>query len=207
MGTAKIAKTRGYQAKLLRDAKHDLTDATTLLYEKLAADKAEQDAAILGLTKELSVSQASTSAALDDAKKSFTERMATLVNTASAHHKEYEEGMEELTGVVYDWKKASAEDRELIRQEAKAMEADLNKAIAKAVQIGEAKAKEVLEGSMAHIDATRMALQIEISAQVEHMACGPEDCPRGPQHYRKQLPFSEGVCWCCTGHHSELYPE
>jgi len=93
-----------------------------------------------------------------------------LADTVSANHKAYEEEMKDITKVTYDWEKSSKADRVLLRQEAAAMGADLNKAIVKAIQKGEARAKEVLEVSLANIDVTKKALQIEIGEQVEAMA-------------------------------------
>jgi len=51
-----------------------------------------------------------------------------------------------------------------------AMGADLNKAIVRAVQLGEAKAKAVLDRANSHMSAMRKALQIEIAERVERMA-------------------------------------
>merc|ERR1711871_523215 len=65
--------------------------------------------------------------------------------------------MEEATGVIYDWKSAADADRELIREEQRAMNSDLNKRIVKAIQIGEAKAKQVLEGATAIEDRNTIA--------------------------------------------------
>merc|ERR1712022_73913 len=60
--------------------------------------------------------------------------MTTLVNTVTANDKKVEDGLQRITGVVHNWKAASAADRHLVKTEAKAMNQDLNKAIVKAMQ-------------------------------------------------------------------------
>merc|ERR1712070_1305374 len=166
----KLKALRAYQAKLRRQAAQDLTGATEKLYMKLSADKLEQETAIKKMSNSLKLKKASTAAALAKYKKDFAEAHLDLVNIVSANHKSYEKGMKDITQVTYDWKKSSAADRVLLRQEAKAMGDDLNKAIVKAIQIGEARAKEVLEVSLANIDVEKKALQIEFQEQVERMA-------------------------------------
>merc|ERR1719409_1551280 len=80
--------------------------------------------------------------------------------------------MADITEVVYDWQKASDKDRTLIREEAKIMNRDLNKAISKAIEKGEAHAAATLESGLANVNAFQRAMQIEIKSQVERMADG-----------------------------------
>merc|ERR1712188_197225 len=77
---------------------------------------------------------------------------------------------EEITGVVFDYKAAADADRALIREEQRVMNNDLNKRIAHAIMLGEAKAKEVLETASANVDAMKRALVSDIGQKVEHMA-------------------------------------
>merc|ERR1711998_638915 len=104
------------------------------------------------------------------ATEEFEDKYITLVDNEAANHKKYEEGLQKVTGVAHDWKVAAAKDRELMKMEAKIMNNDLNKTIARAVAIGEAKAKEVLEHSTSNIDAVQRALSQEIAEQVEAMS-------------------------------------
>merc|ERR1719305_126707 len=140
----KVAKMRSYQAKLRKEAAVDLTKATESLYEKLNDQQLEQNEHLNKLTHTLAVTKASTAAALKKTEAEFTTKYQLLVDTVSANHKSYEHGLEELTGVAHNWKVSSEKDRELMKMEAKSMNADLNKAIVKAIQLGEAKAKSVL---------------------------------------------------------------
>merc|ERR1712216_763116 len=82
-------------------------------------------------------------AAVKNAKKEFASRFNTLVNTVTSNDKKYEEGLKHITGVAHNWKSKSAADRRNLRTEVKGMGADLNKAIGRAVQLGEAKVKGV----------------------------------------------------------------
>merc|ERR1711998_429853 len=71
---------------------------------------------------------------------------------------------------AHDWEGSAESDRALIRKEAEAMNIDLNKAIVKAIQIGEAKSQEVLDRGMTNVNAMGRAMMIEIAEQVERMA-------------------------------------
>merc|ERR1712072_1486062 len=84
--------------------------------------------------------------------------------------RKFEKGIQRISGVVHSWKTKSPADRRLVRKEAKAMGADLNKAIVRAVQLGEAKAKAVLDRANEHMSAMRKALQLEIAERVERMS-------------------------------------
>merc|ERR1712167_505879 len=57
----------------------------------------------------------------------------------------FERGLEKATGVMMDWKTEAAKDRESIRTLRKAMVADLNKNIVRAIQLGEAMADNVFK--------------------------------------------------------------
>jgi len=167
---AEIEKVRDEQKKMRDDAASDLKEATTKLYEQMAADDAKQTEANTGLTNGLNIATASSAAQLKSAKEEFAIKHQLLTNTVTANHKKYESRMQDLTGVVHDWDKASAADRALIREESKTMEADLNKSIQAAIQKGEARAKEVLDRGTRDIDQWKQATTIQIGERVERMA-------------------------------------
>jgi len=75
-----------------------------------------------------------------------------------------------LTGVIHNYKRAAKRDRTLIRAQNKAMAADMNKAIVRAIQIGEAKAKKVEDRARVALAGTKKTLLIEISNTVENTA-------------------------------------
>merc|ERR1711998_485748 len=167
---SKLEKLRSEQAALSLQHAEELTEATTELYAKMAQDKIEQTSAMSSLKATLGIKKASTAEALGKLKDEFATRFTDLTGVVSSNHKHYEDKMEEATGVIYDWKTAADADRELIREEQRAMNADLNKRIVKAIQIGEAKAKQVLEGATANIGAMQKSLLADIGMQVENMA-------------------------------------
>merc|ERR1711985_204380 len=74
------------------------------------------------------------------------------------------------SGVVHNTAKANAADRQLIRDQTKIMEADLNKALNRAISIGEAKAKAVEQRIAEHLKDTKRYLQVELNESVERAA-------------------------------------
>merc|ERR1712036_68874 len=167
---AKLKKLRAFMAQLRREAAKDLTSSTKKMYARMAAQQAEQLNTNRKLSHTLAMAKTSTAAALAGAKAEFKSRFNTLVNSITANDKKYEEGLKHITGVAHDWKTKSAADRRNLRTEIKGMGADLNKAIGRAVQLGEAKAKAVLDRANEHMSAMRKALQLEIAERVERMA-------------------------------------
>merc|ERR1712139_657670 len=68
--------------------------------------------------------------------------------------------------------KASAKDRQNLKDQIKGMAQDTNKAVISAIQRGQATAKKVEEQAKANINAAQKALQGEISERLEVMADG-----------------------------------
>merc|ERR1712070_1183101 len=168
--TASIKATRSKQHAYLKGFKKDLTEATEGLYGKLAKDSAAQQQALSELKATLSTAKADTAAALKDAKSVFASRVTSLTDAITANAKSFKRGLEKATGVMMDWKTEAAKDRETIRTLRKAMVADLNKNIVRAIQLGEAKAKAVQERAMENIATVKKALLTTISSSVEAMA-------------------------------------
>merc|ERR1712070_757816 len=81
-----------------------------------------------------------------------------------------EKGFAVLTGVIRDYKRAGKVDRAMIRRQNNAMKRDMDKAIVKAIQIGEARARKVEERARENLSRTRKAMMIEITNQVERAA-------------------------------------
>merc|ERR1711871_1155801 len=167
---ASIKATRSKQHAYLKGFKKDLTESTEKLYNKLAKDSAAQQEALSDMKAALSTAKADTAAALKDAKDVFASRVTSLTDAITANAKSFERGLEKTTGVMMDWKTEAAKDREAIRTLRKAMVADLNKNIVRAIQLGEAKAKAVQERAMENIATEKKALLTTISSSVEAMA-------------------------------------
>merc|ERR1711881_274145 len=96
--------------------------------------------------------------------------MGTLTNVVVSNSKKFEKRLKRITGVAMNWKKASAADRKAIRVQRNGMFSDLNKALARAIQLGEAKAKKAQEEAQANIKSTQRSLSSQITVQTEFMA-------------------------------------
>merc|ERR1712205_257887 len=104
------------------------------------------------------------------AKFAFAAKSNTLVNLVSANNRKYEAGLRRITGVVHSWKKSAGKDRALMRQQTEAMNKDLTSKIARAVQIGEARAKAVEDRASENIKVAARGLQTLASEKIESMA-------------------------------------
>jgi hypothetical protein len=167
---ADIKKLRSKQARDVISFKQDLTIATEKLYAKMGEDSLAQQTEMTNLHSQLSSSKAATANALKNAKTLFDSRTNTLVNKITQNQKSYERGMAKATEQTMDWKKASADGRANIRAVRKVMVDDLEKNIARAIQLGEARQKQVLETAMANIATEKKALLTTIGEAVENMA-------------------------------------
>merc|ERR1712072_1596204 len=122
------------------------------------------------LNRSISASAVATRNALRRAKQLFAAKVVMVSNTVAANLKRNTRDIARLTGVVHNIAKAGAADRKLIRVQTKALEADMNKSITRAIQIGEAKAKAVEQRIAANLKGTKRFLQVELSAKCERMA-------------------------------------
>merc|ERR1719502_612233 len=142
---ADVKKLRSEQAASLLQFKQDLTEATEHVYDKLAKDNAAQEAALSGMKADLASATAASAASLKESKEVFESRVEALNDAIVANAKHFEARFSETTGVVNNWKEAADADRENIRVMRDGMVADLNKNIARAIELGEAKMKAVEE--------------------------------------------------------------
>merc|ERR1711959_860547 len=115
----------------------------------------------------LAYTTAATKAQLLAAKKQFNSRITTLTNTVVANAEKFKKKLNHITGVTNNWKKASAADRKAIRVQRNGMFSDLNKALARAIQLGEAKAKKAQEEAQANIASTKRSLTSQIAVKTE----------------------------------------
>merc|ERR1712072_98617 len=169
MGT-KLAHARARNSRNRIEMAKDLTKATKAVYEKMANVQKAQMAASNALSAATSAAATATSNSLKRAKKMFATKIGMLTNVVAANAKRAERDMTALTGVVHNTARAAAADRNLIREQTAAMEADLNKAVTRAVQIGEAKAKAVEQRIAAHLKSSKRFLQVELANRVEDAA-------------------------------------
>merc|ERR1712196_369248 len=123
----------------------------------------DQTAKLAGLKKSLAYTKAATAASLAKAKKEYSSRITTLTNTVVANASKFEKHLSRVTGAAMNWKKASAADRKVLRNQRNAMFSDLNKGLTRAIQLGEAKAKKAQEEAEANIASTKRSLQSTIA--------------------------------------------
>merc|ERR1711998_230626 len=166
----KLAHARARNNRNRIEMAKDLTQATKAVYEKMASVQKAQMAASGALSAATSAAATATSNSLKRAKKMFATKIGMLTNVVAANAKRAERDLTALTGVVHNIAKANAADRSLIRAQTAAMEADLNKAVTRAIQIGEAKAKAVEQRIAAHLKSSKRFLQVELSNQCESAA-------------------------------------
>jgi hypothetical protein len=166
----KISEIRAKANADAEDASDDLTDATEKMYEAMADVQATNIYKNQEHTTAITAYSTDASAAIKAAKDDFSDRMDMLSNVIAADHKKVERNFEVLTGVVRDFKEAGEEERELIRKQNHAMNADMISKIDVAIQLGEAKAKAVAQRARESLAGTAQALLIEITDTVEEYA-------------------------------------
>jgi len=166
----KLRKLRRYQAKVRQEFAEDLSKTTKALYLSLTQHAEEQKNKQTEMQNALSVAKVSSAAAMKRAKEQFQARLTTVTNLVTANHLKFEIGLDKITGVVHDWKRAAGLERQLLKDQVISMEKDLHKAITRAIQIGEAKAKAVQERALINANVVKRALSGEIADRVEKMA-------------------------------------
>merc|ERR1711907_42750 len=167
---ALLAKLRGRQSRYRRTFAQDLTHATKKLHITLNKASAHQEQVLSGMKKSLTYTKAATAGQLRAVKSMFKSRVNTLVNAITANAASAQRGLRHMTKVARDWKHADSADRKLIRVQRAALKNDLDKALARAIQLGEARAKAVEERANENIASTKKALSSQIAVQVENMA-------------------------------------
>merc|ERR1711907_839735 len=138
-----LAMLRGRQASYRLSAAKALSQASTPLHKRINAASKAQSAVESAQAGALAGAAAAAKSALKSAKDTWTAKLNTLVNLVSSNNKKYESGLRRITGVVHSWKKSAGKDRALMRAQTEAMNKDLVSKIARAVQIGEARAKAI----------------------------------------------------------------
>merc|ERR1711998_614756 len=156
-------KALGADLKTKIQMQKDLTEATETFYEKMSAVQKANLADVAALNGATAAAKLAAENELARAKAGFTSKIVMLTNTVTANAKKAENGIARLTGVVHSTAKAAAADRALIKEQTKMMEADLNKALNRAISIGEAKAKAVEQRIAEHLKDTKRFLQVELN--------------------------------------------
>jgi len=165
-----VAAIRSQAARNAQDAAKDLSRATKKLYSRMSKIQLRQSMVNGKLRSRVTAYAAKSRAALRTAKKQFAARLSTLSNSVAANYKTTQSLLVGLTGVIRNKRLAGKKDRELLKQQSKALQADLNKKLVRAIQIGEARAKKAADRARDSLAATKKAILIEISERVERTA-------------------------------------
>merc|ERR1711907_730750 len=163
----KLAKARGRNARNRREMAKDLSQATRTLYERMSNMQKRNEANTAALRGATAAAAMASANALKRAKSQFASKISMLTNVVAANAKRAERDLTRVTGVVHNIAKAAAADRKLIKDQTRAMEADLNKSIVRAIAIGEARAKAVEQRINENLKKTKRYLQTELSEGID----------------------------------------
>merc|ERR1711998_828959 len=136
--------------------------------EKLAAQQKAQNEAHTALGEAVDAATVAAENELEHAQSMWESKIVMLTDTVAQHSEEAKAEFTRLTGVVNDYNAVAEADRELLKEETKALEADLNKALDRAISIGKAKAVE--QRIAEHLKDTKRYLQVELNESVERAA-------------------------------------
>merc|ERR1711959_338378 len=164
-------RARG-KLKLLMDENKSAASAevkalATSLKHKLAKARGRNARTLGAATRAASIASAN---ALKRAKAQFASKISMLTNVVAANAKRAQRDLQRVTGVVHNIAKAAAADRKLIRDQGRAMEADLNKSVVRAITIGEARGKAVEQRINENLKKSKRYLQTEISEGLDRAA-------------------------------------
>merc|ERR1711959_306900 len=171
----KLSKLRANNAANKLQMAKDLSSATKTFYEKMSNVQKANMNAVGALNTATAAAKLASENELKRAQAGFDSKIVQLTGVITAHAAPAEREMARLTGVVHNEAKAAAADRQLIKDQTKAMEADLNKALNRAISIGEAKAKAVEQRIAEHLKNTKRFLQVELNESVERAADKVDD--------------------------------
>merc|ERR1711998_181150 len=163
-------KARAHNAHNRIAMAKSLSSATEKFYADLAKQQKAQNDAQDALQGATAGALAASQSALEHSKAQFDSKIIGLTDTVVSNAAAAEREFSRVTGVVNDYASASEHDRDLIKEETKAMEADLNKALTRAVSIGEAKAKAVQQRIAEHLKDPKRYLMVELNDRVEDAA-------------------------------------
>merc|ERR1711998_69519 len=152
------------------EAARDLAKQSQRLYGKLAGIQLQAQYANKNAAAAIAAYAKKSQGAIRAVKTSFGARLNTLTNDVASNARKVEAGFEVLTGVIRSHRTAGALDRKLIRQQTKAMAADMQNKISSAIEKGEARARRIADRARANLARQKRAMLIEISERVEAAA-------------------------------------
>merc|ERR1719181_727173 len=166
----KLSKIRRKATQNSEEAARDLAKQSQRLYGKLAGIQLQAQYANKNAAAAIAAYNKKSAGAIRAVKTSFAARLNTLTNDIASNSRKVEAGFEVLTGVIRSHKSAGKLDRKLIREQTKSMGQDMQKAISRAIMIGEAKARRVADRARGNLAREKRAMLVEISERVENAA-------------------------------------
>jgi len=132
-----IIEVRSAQHSFLQDFAEGLTDATAHYYGHASSR---------------------------DAKGAYGTALTSMSNAVTSNQKHVQGLLQHMTGVTFSFEHTTPTDRKCIGILTGAMKSDMNKAIVKAIQYGEVKAKHEIEDEGKHVLLTTVSSKIENEA-------------------------------------------
>jgi hypothetical protein len=167
---ADLTKIRRKAARWRRDSAIALTKRTTKFYGVLANARLKQNKINAKLSAANRKAAADVSKSLKAAKADMARGIRTLSNTITANNKKYEAGMKRLSGVAQNFRKVSKAGMKTLRTQRAAMNADLNKAIVRSIQLGTARAKATVETQTKALKKTQQGLMNTVATKCQRAA-------------------------------------
>merc|ERR1711871_1909814 len=122
----KLDEARAKNAHNRREMAKDLTGFTQLFYEKLSDQQKAHQEGTDALNAATAAASAAAAAELKRSQDNFDAGIVMLTNLVASNAKHAESEMSKLTGIVHNIGEAAEKDRDNIRKETAAVEADLN---------------------------------------------------------------------------------
>jgi len=166
----KLSKARAANAANKIEVAKALTDASETFYEKLGAQAKANDDATKAANDATTAAKAKSAGQLAAAEAMFESKIIALANTVSENSARAKRKLTAITGVVNDYNAADEAEQELIKGNIVSLEADLNKAMDRAIQLGEAKAKAVEQRIAAKLKGTKTYLMVQLTESCERSA-------------------------------------
>merc|ERR1711970_616028 len=167
---SQISKIRKQMRKDRAHAERALSRKTDALYATLAKNQAAQEAANHALTAATRRAKMDAEAALRNAKRSFTTRVAGLNKTVRHLERKHNARIQKLTGVVVKNDIKDAAGRARLRSISKFNKAQLKSAVRDAIHKGEQRALKIEKKMKAINKKTRAALNNRVSTEISALA-------------------------------------
>lgn len=167
---AQLGKVRAQASSFRRTAATDLSKATQKLYAALAKNKLAEAKDNKALKGTLKIQRMEAMTAILQQRKNFKTKLANLANTVAANKVKESRALARLTGVVKVNAATSKKDLQALREQRRAMQLDMKKAIARAIQIGELRASQTASRIAKKIKRAHSILKEELATSIERAA-------------------------------------